>query len=191
MTTKKNTKSNSQLANNFDKEYFLSTSKDAKIKYNSVDQYNMGLRYFYGDNSYMGKSPLLALKWFKRAAANEFAPAYKFIGMHYFNEFNSDKKAFYWYNKYVSNDKNADPIDKAILGYLYLKLTKTPEIAVKLFKRSIKCKESQYLLAICYINGYGVNTDQTTGMKLLKKILPIEKIPIISDLSKLEFKQFV
>lgn len=156
-------------------KWFLLSSKDGevKIKLNlAICQYNLGLCYELGDG--VVKDMSKAVKWYRKAAEQEYAHAQYALGKCYYSGNGVDKDIP---TAIVSFRKAAEQgqVDaQRELGLYYVMIDSNE--SAKWFGKAAEQGDAlaQYHLGLCYYNGDGVAKDEATAVKWFRKAVEKE-----------------
>jgi len=123
-------------------------------------QYTLGMMYADGDG--IEQDYTEALKWFKKAATQEYAPAQKAVGVMYCDGLDQDyAEAVKWFQQAADN---GDVSSQFLLGCLYHGGLGVEQDSAKAIGWVLKSAvqdyaDAQYQMGIIYGEGHGVEQD--------------------------------
>lgn len=131
----------------------------------------LGLMYLKGYGT--KADTITALNWWEKAGKSGCYDAYNNIGIFHKTEdkYICQEKAFSYFSKAASK---GNPIGSYFTGYMLYKglgCEQNYEKAIEHFRYSanINYAPSLYMLGLCYRNGYGLEKNETIGIRFLKQ----------------------
>jgi TPR repeat protein len=132
-----------------------------------IHQYKLGMYYFNDDSVPQNKQE--AVRWFRKAAKQNFSAAEYQLGMCYFNGIGvprNEVMAVRWFRRAADQDY---PKAQASLGACYMNgsgIGKDDKEAVSWFRKAAlkNNPEALYNLGVCYVYGDGVDKDESKGL---------------------------
>jgi enhanced entry protein EnhC len=148
------------------KSYYLKAAREN----NPLAQYLIAQSYQFGQGTKV--SPVKALYWYKRAAAQGFDKAYLSLGFLYETEFKQYDLAKNWYEKALKNDQGLANFNLALMydyGKGSTKENKQQAFGYYLQAANSGVSETYYPLALKYYNGVGTERNVESAYNWFNK----------------------
>ncbi len=156
-------------------EEVKSVYEEKAKKGDALDQFNLGSMYANGVMTANGvvQDSVEAVKWFRKAAEQGYAPAQQILGLFYHKGVGVDKdkaEGVKWIRKAAEQGYSDAPL---ILGYMYEAgegVAANPVEALKWYRKAAELgnAEVQFNLSLKYAKGEGVPQDIVESMKWLR-----------------------
>jgi len=152
-------------------ELFQKLAKNNNEELTSV-QFGKAVCYLHGYR--ISKDKAEAVKWFRKAAEQGFAPAQNILAFCYDNGEGVEKnttEAVKWYRRAAEQGSVESQYNLALSYDNGDGVTKNRTEAVKWYRRAAEqgLAQAQYNLAVCYYNGDGVEKNMAEAVKWFRK----------------------